>query len=67
MLAQLMGILPKKNYLWGDRNMLLLCLRILWYGVIMFWGIERSTMAPTKYLTMKNNKQNLSWEHGCET
>ncbi len=44
-------------YLWGDINMLLPCFRI--HGVVMFQGVETSTMAPTKNLTMEKNKRNL--------
>jgi hypothetical protein len=37
--------------------MLLPCFRI--HGVAMFQGIEISTMAPIKKLTMEKNKRNL--------
>jgi hypothetical protein len=45
------------GYLWGDRNMPLPCFRI--HGVAIFPGIETTTMAPIKNLTMEKNKRNL--------
>jgi len=46
--------MPRSGYSWGDKNMLLPCFKI--HGVVMFQGIETSTMAPTENLTMEKNK-----------
>jgi hypothetical protein len=46
--------MPRSDYLSGDRNMVLPCFKI--HIMAMFRGIEESTMAPTKKITMEKNK-----------
>ncbi len=55
--------MPSSGYLLNDRNMVLPCFKI--HGVVMFWGIETSTMAPTENLRMEKNKWNLG-RRECE-